>query len=75
MPVTVPHTRECQEALTAATTHRKKFFMTRGKHITLDSIFKSAKIASQNVEAVEREKDRKRHLEYHTRHEAALPVL
>jgi hypothetical protein len=61
--------------LTTATTHGKKFFVTGGKHITLDNIFKSAKIVSQNAEAVEREKDRKRHLEYHARREAALPVL
>ncbi len=74
-PVTVPHTRERQEALTAATTHGKKFFVTGGKHITLDNIFKSAEIVSQNAEAVEREKDRKRHLEYHARREAALPIL
>jgi hypothetical protein len=74
-PVTVPHTRERQEALTAATTHGKKFFMTGGKHITSDNMFKSAKIVSQNTEAVERKKDRKRRLEYHARREAALPVL
>ncbi len=36
---------------------------------------KSAKIVSQNAEAVEREKDRKRHLEYHARREATLPIL
>ncbi len=75
VPVTVPHTRERQEALTAATTHGKKFFMMGGKLITLDNMFKSAKIVSQNAEAVEREKDRKRRLEYHARHEAALPIL
>jgi hypothetical protein len=74
-PVTVPHTRERQEALTAATTHGKKFFMTGGKHITSDNMFKSAEIVSQNAEAVEREKDRKRRLEYHARREAVLPVL
>ncbi len=73
--VTVPHTRERQEALTAATTHGKKFFMTGGKHITSDNMFKSAEIVSQNAEVVEREKDRKWRLEYHTRRETALPVL
>jgi hypothetical protein len=46
-----------------------------GKHITLDNMFKSAEIVSQNAEAVEREKNRKRRLEYHARHEAALPIL
>ncbi len=74
-PVTVPHTRERQEALTTTTTHGKKFFVRGGKHITSDNMFKSAEIVSQNAEAVEREKDRKRHLEYHARHEAALPIL
>ncbi len=49
--------------------------MTRGKHITSDDMFKSAEIVSQNVEAVEREKDRKRRLEYHARRKAALPIL
>ncbi len=36
-----------------------------GKHITLDNMFKSAKIVSWNAATVEREKDRKRSLEYH----------
>jgi hypothetical protein len=58
-----------------ATTHRKKFFVTGGKHLMSDNMFKSAKIISQNVEAVEREKDRKGRLRYHARREAALPVL
>jgi hypothetical protein len=74
-PVTVPHTRERQEALAAATAHGKKFFVTGGEHITSDDMFKSAEIMCQNAEAVEREKDRKRCLEYHTRRKAALPVL
>jgi hypothetical protein len=74
-PFTVPHTHEHQEALATVTTHGKKFFMTRGKHITSDDMFKSAEIMSQNAEAVEREKDRKQHLEYHARREAALPIL
>ncbi len=74
-PVTVPHTRERQEALTVATTHGKKFFVTGGKHIMSNNMFKSAEIVSQNVEALEREKDRKRRLEYHARREATLPVL
>jgi hypothetical protein len=73
--VTVPHTRKRQEALAAATTHWKKFFVTGGKHIMPDDMFKSAKIVSRNAGAVEREKDRKQHLEYHARHEAALSVL
>jgi hypothetical protein len=40
-----------------------------------DDMIKSAEIVSWNAEAVEREKDRKRHLEYHTRRVAKLPVL
>ncbi len=64
-PVTVPHTREHQEALAATTTYGKKFFVMGGEHITSDGMFKSAKIVSRNAEVVEREKDRKRRLEYH----------
>jgi hypothetical protein len=74
-PVTVAHTRERQEALAAATTHGKKFFVTGGEHITSDDMFKSAKIVRWNVEALEVEKDKKRRLEYRARREAALPVL
>jgi hypothetical protein len=74
-PVTVPHTRERQEALATTTTHGKKFFVTGGEHITSEDMFKSAKIGSQNAKAMEMEKDKKRRLEYHARCEAALPVL
>ena len=76
-PVTVAHTRERQEALIAATTHEKKFFMTGGEHITPDDMFKSAEIVRRNAEAVEVEveKDKKRCLEYRARRKAALPVL
>jgi hypothetical protein len=49
--------------------------VTGGEHITSDDMFKAAKIVHRNAEAVEREKDKKQHLEYHTRHEATLPVL
>ena len=71
----VPHTQERQEALAAATTHGKKFFVTGGEHITSDDMFKSAKIVRRNVEALEVEKDKKRCLEYHARRAATLPVL
>ena len=74
-PVTVAHTRERQEALATATTHRKKFFVTGGEHITSDDMFKSAEIVCRNAEAVEVEKDKKRRLEYRARREAALPIL
>jgi hypothetical protein len=49
--------------------------VTGGEHITLEDMFKSAKIMSRNAEAVEREMDRKQRLEYHARCKAALPVL
>jgi len=74
-PVTVAHTRERQEALAAATTHGKKFFVTGGEHITSDNMFKSAEIVRRNAEAVVVEKDKKRRLEYRARREAALPIL
>jgi hypothetical protein len=74
-PVTVAHTRKCQEALAAATTHGKMFFMTGGEHITLDDMFKSAEIVRQNAELVEVKKDKKRRLEYRARRKAALLVL
>ena len=74
-PVTVAHTREHQEALATATTHGKKFFVTGGEHITSDDMFKSAEIMRRNAEAVELEKDKKRHLEYCARRKAALPML
>jgi hypothetical protein len=46
-PVTVAHNRNRQEALAAATTHGKKFFVTGGEHITSDDMFKSVKIMHQ----------------------------
>ena len=58
-PVTVAHTRKRQEALTATTTHRKKFFVTGGEHITSDDMFKSAEIVRRNADAVKVEKDKK----------------
>ena len=74
-PVTVAHNRNRQEALAAATTHGKKFFVTGGEHITSDDMFKSDEIVRRNAEAVEVEKDKKRCLEYRARREAAFPVL
>jgi hypothetical protein len=64
-PVIVPHTRKRQEALASTTTHGKKFFVRGGEHITLDDMIESAKIVSWNAEVMERDKDRKRRLEYH----------
>ena len=74
-PVTVAHTCKRQEALAAAITHGKKFFVTGDEHITSDDMFKSAKIVHQNAKAVEVEKDKKWHLEYRARRDAALPIL
>ena len=44
--VTVPQTRKRQEAIAAANTHGKKFFVTGGKHVTSDNMFKVAEINS-----------------------------
>ncbi len=48
-----------------------------GEHITSEDMFKSAEIVRRNAEAleVEKDKDKKRRLEYRARREAALPVL
>ena len=64
-----------QEALFAATTHGKKFFVMGGEHITSDDTFKSAEIVRRNAKVVEVEKDKKRRLEYRARRVATLPVL
>ena len=74
-PVTVAHTRKCQEVLPTPTTLEKKFFVTGGEHITSENMFKSDKIMHWNAEVVEVEKDKKRSLEYHGRREATLPIL
>jgi hypothetical protein len=73
--VTVPHTRKCQEALAAVCTHGKKIFVTGGEHVTLADMFKAAEINRQSEEAAEREKEKKSRVEYHVRHEAALPIV
>jgi hypothetical protein len=44
LPVTVANTRERQEALAAVHTHGKKFFVTGGKHVTLNDIFISVEL-------------------------------
>jgi len=73
--VTIPQTRERQEAIAAANTHGKKFFVTGGEHVTSDDMFKAAEINRRTVEAAERKKDKKGRVDYHHRHEAALPIL
>ena len=75
VPVTVANTREHQEALAAAHTHGKKFFMTGGKHVTSDNMFKAVELIRRKAEAAEREKDKNSWVEYHARHEAALPIV
>jgi hypothetical protein len=68
--VTVPQTRERQEAIAATNTHGKKFFVTGGKHVTSDDMFKAAEINRQTAEAAEREKDKKGRVNYHRRRKA-----
>jgi hypothetical protein len=75
LPVTVANTRERQEALAAAHTHSKKFFVTGGKHVTSNDMFISVELNWQKAEAAEREKDRKSRVEYHVRREAAPPII
>jgi hypothetical protein len=74
-PVTVPHTHEQQQALAAAGTHGKKFFVTGGEHVMLDDMFKAAEINRRTHEAAEKEKEKKSLVEYHARHKAALPIV
>jgi hypothetical protein len=73
--VTVPQTCKCQEAITAANTHRKKFFVMGGKHVTSNDMFKVAEINRQTAKAAEIEKGKKSQVEYHHRREVALPIL
>ena len=75
MTVMVPQTHECQEAIAAANTHGKKFFVTGGEHVTSNDMFKAAEINRRTAEAVEREKDKKGWVDYHRRREAALPII
>jgi hypothetical protein len=39
VPVTVPHTCECQEALATARMHGENFFVMGGKHVISDNMF------------------------------------
>ena len=75
MAVTVANTRERQEAIAAANTHGAKFFVTGGEHMTSNDMFKAAEINRRKVEAAEREKEKKRRVEFHARREAALPIV
>ena len=75
MKVTVANTRERQEAIAAASTHRSKFYVTGGEHVTSDDMFKAAEINRRKAKAAEREKEKKSWVEYHARRKAALPIV
>ena len=66
--MTVANTRERQEALAAAHTHGKKFFVTGGEHVTSNDMLIAAELNQRKAEATGREKDKKSRVEYHTRH-------
>ena len=66
-PVTVANTRECQEALAAAHTHGKKFFVMGGEHVTLNDMLIATELNQQKAEATGREKDKKSLVDYHAR--------
>jgi hypothetical protein len=73
--VTVVNTREHQEAIAAANTHGAKFFVTGSEHMTSNDMFIAAEINRRKAEAAEREKEKKRRVEFHARREAALPIV
>jgi len=54
--ITVANTHERQEALAKATTYGKKFYVTGGKHITLDDKFIAAEMGNRKREITEMEK-------------------
>jgi hypothetical protein len=58
-PVTVANTRERQEALAAAHTHGKKFFVTGGEQVTSKDILIAAELNQRKAEVTERENDKK----------------
>ena len=69
------NTRERQEALAAAHTHGKKFFVTGRDHVTLNDMLIAAELNQWKAEATGKERDKKSRVEYHARHEAALPIV
>ena len=73
--VTVANTRERQEALAAAHTHGKKFFVMGGEDVTLNDMLIAVELNQRKAEATGREKDKKSQVEYHTRREATLPIV
>jgi len=74
-PVTVANTRERQEALAAAHTHGKIFFVMGGEHVTSNDMLIGVELNQRNAEVAEREKEKKSRVEYHSRREAALPII
>jgi len=74
-PVTVTNTHEHQEALATAHTHGKNFFVTGGEHVTSNDMLIAVELNQRNAEVAEREKEKKSRVEYHARHEAALPII
>ena len=73
-PVTVANTRERQEALAAAHTHGKKFFVMGGEHVTSNDMLIAAELNQRKAEATGREKDKKSRVEYHARCEPHSPL-
>ncbi len=69
------NTCEHQEALAAAHTHSKKFFVMGGKHVTSDVMFIAVELNWRRAEAAEREKDKKSRVEYRARPKAALFIV
>ena len=52
--MTVANTRERQEALAAAHTHGRKFFVTGGEHVTLNDMLIVAELNQRKAEATGR---------------------
>ncbi len=50
-------------------------FVTGGKHVMSEDMFKAVELNRRTVKAMEREKDKKRPVEYHATHEAVLPIV
>ena len=75
LSITVANTRERQEALVKASTHRKKFFITGGKHINSNDMFISAEMGNREREIAKMEKGKKVRIQFHTRRNTALVVL
>ncbi len=74
--VTVPQTRERQDALAAAHNAGMRFFATGGgTHLTDDDIFIGIEMGDRKKRVVELERDRKKRLDFFQKRDAALIVL